>query len=116
MVRAVNSRILIYRTTYGDGLGDVVQGLFRRIAPKAIPIAKQLGMKAIDVVREKVIGAVGNVASKAFSAIKDRLARLKCRPQVVRPQAVKLPSTELMLANISKKINQVANKKSSRVG
>jgi hypothetical protein len=42
MVRAINSRLPVYKTTYGDGLGDVVQGLFRRIAPKAIPIAKQL--------------------------------------------------------------------------
>ncbi len=93
MVRAINSRIPIFRATYGDGLGNVVQGLFRRIAPKAIPIAKQLGMKAIDVVREKGIGAVGNVASKAFSAIKDRLAQLIRRPQA-RSQMDKLPSTE----------------------
>ncbi len=53
MVRSINSRIPIYRATYGDGLGDIVQVFFRRIAPKAIPIAKQIGMKAIDVVREK---------------------------------------------------------------
>jgi len=111
MVRAINSRIPIYRATYEDGLGDIVQGLFRRNAPKAIPIAKQLGMKAIDVVREKGIGVAGNVASKAFSAIKNRLAQLIRRPQAVRPQPDKLPSTELMPANISKKINQVANQK-----
>ena len=110
MVRAINSRIPIYRLTYADGLGDIVQGLFRGIAPKAIPIAKQLGMKAIDVVREKGIGVAGNVASKAFSAIKDRLAQLIRRPQA-RSQMDKLPSTELMPANISKKINQVANQK-----
>ncbi len=55
MVRVINSRLPVYKAIYGDGLGDVIQGLFRRIAPKAIPIAKQLGMKAIDVVREKVL-------------------------------------------------------------
>ncbi len=54
MVRVINSLLPVYKTTYGDVLGDVVQGLFRRMAPKAIPIAKQLGLKAIDVVREKV--------------------------------------------------------------
>ena len=107
MVRVINSRLPVYKTTYGDGLGDVVQGLFRRIAPKAIPIAKQLGMKAIDVVREISIGAVGDVAIKAFSGIKDRLARLIRR----KPQPVKLPSTEVMPANISKIINQAANQK-----
>ncbi len=53
MVRAINSRIPIYRATYGDGLGHVVQGLFRRIAPKAVPIAKHLGMKAIDVRKKR---------------------------------------------------------------
>ncbi len=68
-------------------------------------------MKAIDVVREKGIGVAGNVASKAFSAIKNRLAQLIRRPQAVRPQPDKLPSTELMPADISKKINQVANQK-----
>ncbi len=61
MVRAINSRIPIYRATYEDGLGDIVKGLFIRISPNAIPIAKQLGMKAIDVVREKGISTVGNV-------------------------------------------------------
>ena len=111
MVRVINSRLPVYKTTYGDGLGDVIQGLFRRIAPKAIPIAKQLGMKAIDVVREKGIGAVGNLASKAFSAIKDRLSRLIRRPQATRPQPVKLPSTEVMPASVSKIINQAANQK-----
>jgi hypothetical protein len=109
MVRVINSRLPVYRATYGDGLGDVVQGLFTRIAPKAIPIAKQLGMKAIDVVREKGIGAVGNLASKAFSAIKDRLTRLIRRP--ARPQPVKLASTEVMPASVSKIINQAANQK-----
>ncbi len=103
MVRTINYRLPIYRATYGDELGDIMQGLFRRIAPKAIPIAKQLGINTIDVVCEKCIGTVGNVVSKAFSAIKDRLARLIRRPQAVRLQPVKLPSTELMPANISKK-------------
>ncbi|KAK3591171.1 hypothetical protein CHS0354_029022 [Potamilus streckersoni] len=98
MVRAINSRIPIYKTTYGDGSGDVVHGLFRRIAPKAIPIAKQLGMKAIDVVREKCIGAVGNFARKAFSAIKDRLARLIRRPQ----------ATIIIIINMFKRISDSA--------
>ena len=66
MVRVENSRLPLYKITNGDGQGNVVQGLFRSIAPKAILIAKQLGMKAIDVVREKGIGAVGDVAGKAF--------------------------------------------------
>ncbi len=110
MVRVINSRLPVYRATYGNGLGDIVQGLFRRIAPKAIPIAKQLGMKAIDVVKERGIDAAGNITSKAFSAIKDRLARLIRRPQA-KSQLVKLPSTELMPASVSKIINQAANQK-----
>jgi hypothetical protein len=108
MVRVINSRLPVYKTTYGDGLGDVVQGLFRRIVPKAILIAKQLGMKAVDVFREKGIGAVGNLASKALSVIKDSIARLIRR----KPQPpVKLPSTEVMPANTSKIINQAVNQK-----
>ncbi len=88
-----------------------MQGLFRRMAPKAIPIAKQLGMKAIDVVREKGMSAAGNIASKVFSAIKDRLSRLIRRPQAARPQPVKLFSTEVMPPSVSKIINQAANQK-----
>jgi hypothetical protein len=112
MVRAINSRIPVFRAFYGNGLGDIVQGLFRRIAPKAIPIVKQLGMKAIDVVKEKGIGAARDIASKAFTTVKDRLARLIRRPQTAaRSQPVKLPSTEVMPASVSKIINQAANQK-----
>ncbi len=73
------------------------------MAQKAIPIAMQIGMKAIDVVREKGIDAAGNIAGKAFSATSDRLSRLIRRPQAARSQPLKLPSTEVMSASVSKK-------------
>jgi hypothetical protein len=76
MIRVVNSRLPVYEITYGDGLGDVVRGLFTRIAPKAMPIAKQLSMKAIDVIRDKAPSTISDLAGKAFSAVKYRILRL----------------------------------------
>ena len=106
MIRVVNSRLPVYEITYGDGLGDVVRGLFTRIAPKAMPIAKQLSMKAIDVIPEKAPSAIGDLAGKAFSFVKDRILRL-----LRRKQQVKLPSTQVMPANESKIINQAATQR-----
>ena len=78
-VYVVNSRLPVYRayyTWYGDGFGSTIAGLFTRMAPKVAPLAKQLGMKAIDVIRDKGINAVGNLARKAFSAAKYKITSL----------------------------------------
>ena len=39
-VHVVNSRLPVYKLTYGNGLGDVVTRLFTRIAPKIIAVGK----------------------------------------------------------------------------
>ncbi len=72
-VYVVNSRLPVYRAYYGDGFGSTIAGLFTRMAPKVAPLVKQLGMKAIYVIRDKGINAVGNLAGKAFSAAKDKI-------------------------------------------
>ena len=46
------------------------------MAPKVAPLAKQLGMKAIDVIRDKGISAVGDLAGKAFSAANNKITSL----------------------------------------
>ena len=75
-VYIMNSRLPMYCAWYGDGLDSTIAGLFTRMVPKEAPIAKQLSMKAIDVLRDKGIGALGDVAGKAFSAEKKKLASL----------------------------------------
>ena len=108
-VYVVNSRLPVYRAWYGDGLGNTIAGLFTRMAPKVAPIAKQLSMKAFDVIKEKGISAVGNLAAKAFSAAKDKIASLvKSRR---RKQPVILPSTTSMPASVSKAINAAVEEK-----
>ena len=69
-VHVVNSRLPVYKITYGDGLGDVITGLFTRIAPKILPIGKELASKAI--------GIVSNTAAKdavlhAYGMAKQRI-------------------------------------------
>ena len=75
-VYVVNSRRPVYRAYYGDGLGNTIAGLFAGMAPKVAPLVKQLGMKAIDVIRDERISAAGNLAGKAFSAAKDKITSL----------------------------------------
>ena len=75
-VYVVNSRLPVYKAYYGDGFGSTIAGLFTRMAPKVAPLAKQLGMKAIDVIRDKGISAVGDLAGKAFSAAKNKITSL----------------------------------------
>ena len=106
-VYVVNSRLPVYRAYYGDGLGNTIAGLFTRMAPKVAPIAKQLGMKAIDVIRDKGISAVGDLATKAFSAAKNKIISL------VRPKrkSTPLPSTTVMPASVSKEINKAVEQK-----
>ena len=108
-VYVVNSRLPVYRAWYGDGLGNTIAGLFTRMAPKVAPLAKQLSMKAIDVIKDKGISAVGNLAGKAFTAVKDKLASLvKSRR---RKQPVMLPSTTAMPASVSSAINAAVQEK-----
>ena len=111
-VYVVNSRLPVYRAWYGDGLGSTIAGLFTRMAPKVAPLAKQLGMKAIDIIRDKGISAVGNLASKAFSAAKDKITSLLRRnKQPGMASLLVLPSTTVMPAKISKAINNAAEEK-----
>ena len=106
-VYVVNSRLPVYKAYYGDGFGNLIAGLFTRMAPKVAPLAKQLGMKAIDVIRDKGLGAVGDLAGKAFSAAKDKIASLVRR----KKQPIVLPSTAMMPANVSKIINNAVERK-----
>ena len=58
-VYVVNLRLPVYKVTYGNGLGDVVTGLFTRIAPKILPIGKEVAAKAIGVIKEKLADNIG---------------------------------------------------------
>ena len=110
-VYVVNSRLPVYRAWYGDGLGSTIAGLFTRMAPKVAPLAKQLSMKAIDVIRDKGISAIGNLAGKAFSTAKDKIMSLvRKKPPHVTTSPM-LPSTTVMPAKISKAINSAVEKK-----
>ena len=108
-VYVVNSRLLVYRAYYGDGLGNNIAGLFTRIAPKVAPFAKQVGMKAIDVIRDKGLGALGDLAGKAFSTAKDKIVSLVQRRR--KPKQIDMPSTAVMPAYISSKINKAVEQK-----
>jgi hypothetical protein len=107
-VYVVNSRLPVYRAFYGNGLGDTIAGLFARMAPKVAPLAKQLSMKAIDVLRDKGIGAVGSVASKALSAAKNKIVSLVRRQ---RQKPTPLPSTTVMPKSVASVINDAVEKK-----
>jgi hypothetical protein len=80
------------------------------MAPKVAPLAKQLSMKAIDAIRDKGINFVGNLAGKAFSAAKDKIASL-VRKKPGMTSSVVLPSTTVMPAKISKVINNAVEEK-----
>jgi hypothetical protein len=116
-VYVVNSRLPVYRAYYGDGLGNIIAGLFTRIAPKVAPFAKQLAMKAIDVIRNKGINAIGDLAGTAFSTAKNRITSLvKSRfgrkpPSQMASPSLPLPSTTMMPANVSKAINNAVKEK-----
>ena len=110
-VYVVNSRLSVYRAYYGDGLGNTIAGLFTRMAPKVAPFAKQIGMKAIDVIRDKGITAVGDLAGKAFSAVKNKITSLVSGRKKPPVKSTPLPSTAVMPANVSKIINSAVEKK-----
>ena len=74
-VYVVNSRLPVYKITYGNGFGDVT-GLFTRVAPKILPICKEIASKAIGVLGNKIGTEVGNIAVGAFDAAKEKLMSL----------------------------------------
>ena len=111
-VYVVNSRLPVYKTFYGDGFGNLIEGLFTRAAPKIMPLAKQMSMRAIDVIRDKGISAIGNLAGKTFSTVKDKIISLARSRRPPQKQA-SLPSTTVMPANVSKMINNVVQQKLS---
>jgi hypothetical protein len=110
-VYVVNSRFPVYRAYYGDGLGNTILGLFARMAPKVMPLAKQLGMKAIDVIRDKGISAVGDFAGKAFSTAKNKLTSLVKSRMKSKGFSKPLPSTAEMPASVSRIINNAVDEK-----
>ena len=75
-VFVVNLRLPVYKVVYGDGIGDVITGLFTRIALKILPIGKELASKTIGVVRDRVGTAIGNKIVDTFSAAKEKLMSL----------------------------------------
>jgi hypothetical protein len=82
------------------------------MAPKVAPLAKQLEMKAIDVIRDKGLGAVGDLAGKAFSTAKDKIISLvRNSKSFPRKKPVVLPSTTVMPASVSKVINNAVEQK-----
>ena len=82
------------------------------MAPKVAPLVKQLGMKAIDVIRDKGISVVGDLAGKAFSAVKNKITSLvKSRSRKQPPMVKPLPSTTMMPAKVRKAINNAVEEK-----
>ena len=72
-VYVVNSRLPVYTVTYGDRLGDVVTGLFTRIAPKMLPIGEEVALKTIGLLRHKI---ADNIGTGVFNVAKDKLTSL----------------------------------------
>ena len=82
------------------------------MAPKVAPLVKQLGMKAIDVIRDKGISVVGDLAGKAFSAVKNKITSLvKSRSRKQPPMVKPLPPTTMMPAKVRKAINNAVEEK-----
>ena len=90
---------------YGDGIGDVITG-FTRVAPKILPIGKEIASKAIGAIRDRVGTAIGNTIVDTFSAAKEKLMLL-----VRGKKPVKLSSTNQMPSDIGKEINELAKQK-----
>ena len=113
LVRVVGARRPVYKVYHGDGFGNTVAKFFSTLAPKAIPMAKQLGMKAIGVIGERVAKPVGDLASGIATSVKERILRL-IRPKpipAIAPTPVVLPATEEMPLKVATKINSAVNKK-----
>jgi len=105
-VYVVNSRLPVSKVVYGDGIGDVITGLFTRVAPKILPIGKKIASKAIGVVRDRVGTAIGNTIVDTFSAAKEKLMSL-----LRGTKPVKLQSTDQMPPKIGSAINKVARQR-----
>ena len=108
MEYVVISRLPVYKAYYGDGLGNIIAGLFTRMAPKVAPFAKQIGMKAIDVIRDKGLSTVGDLAGRTFSTAKVKIISL-----VKSRRKQPLASTTVMPASVSKEINKAVEQKLS---
>ena len=117
-VHVINSRLPVYKLTYGDGLGDVVTGLFTRIAPKILPIGKELASKAIGVITDT---AAKDTGTYLYNVAKGKLASLvkskKFQPKKpTNSNKVVLPSTDEMPTDIANEINSLAKQKLKMVG
>jgi hypothetical protein len=100
----VNSRLPVYKITYGDGFGDIVTGLFSRIAPNILPIGKELASKAIGVLGKTVLD---EGSSRVINIAKEKIASMIRKPQPLEP--VVLPTTDEMPEHISNQINKIIN-------
>ena len=58
---------------YWDGFGSLMKGLFTQIAPNAIPLAKQLSMKAMGLIGENVSKPIDDLVGSITSSIKVRI-------------------------------------------
>ena len=71
-------------------------------------MAKQLGMKAMGLIGEKIVKSIGDLVTSAASSINDIITRLIHEP---KPTRVILPVTEQMPPIVAKTVNDSANKK-----
>jgi len=104
-VNVVNSRLPVYKLTYGDGLGEVVTGLFSRVAPKLLPLGKELASKAIGTLGKTVID---EGSTRLINAAKNKLAEI-IRERPAKP--VVLPSTADIPAGTVRQINKIVNQR-----
>ena len=111
-VHVINSRLPVYQLTYGDGFGDTVTSLFTRIAPKILPVGKELASKAIGVIRDT---AAIDTGKYLYNAAKDRLSSLFSSKKKIPPKVV-LPATDEMPRDVANEINALARQKFKSYG
>ena len=110
-VRVIGAPHPVYKIYYGDGLGNVITGLFSKIVPKAIPMAKQLGMKALGFIGEKALAPVGDLFTGVASAAKDRILKLIGLGPKPKPKKIELPVTENMPPRVANAVNNMVTQK-----
>ena len=105
-VHVVNSRLPVYKLKYGNGLGKVVTKLFTRIAPKLMPVGKELASKAIGAIGKTPAAEAGKclchaAKDKIISLIRGKKPSKESHDNKHSKEAhvdkhVELPSTEDM--------------------
>ena len=72
-VHVINSRLPVYKLTYGDGFSDTIKSLFTRVAPKILPIGKELASNAIGVI---VDSAAKDTGTYLYNLARNKLSSL----------------------------------------